>query len=71
LNTDDLAILPIRVELSPLLTSIAPQALAYAFATNRGIDVELPMGGNSLGELYDQVHRDWMRRSALAPIPSE
>ena len=27
------------------------------------------MGGGSLGELYEDVHRDWMRRSALEPIP--
>ena len=58
------------MELSPLLTSIPPQALAYAFASRRGIDLELSMGGNPLGELYDDVHRDWMRRSALNPTPS-
>ncbi|MBA3687536.1 MAG: SIS domain-containing protein [Chloroflexi bacterium] len=66
-----LALPEIRAELSPLLTSIPTQALAHAFATRRGIEVELPMGGNSLGDLYDEVHRDWMRRSALEPIPRE
>jgi fructoselysine-6-P-deglycase FrlB-like protein len=66
-----LALPDIRPELSPLLTSIPAQALAYAFATRRGIEVELPMGGSSLGDLYDEVHRDWMRRSALEPTPPE
>ena len=66
-SPDGLELPPIRPELTPLLTSIPPQALAYAFATRRGIDVELPMGGNPLGELYDDVHREWMRQSALEP----
>ena len=66
-----LALPPIRPELSPLLSSIPPQALAYAFANQRGIEVERPMGGGSLGELYEDVHRDWMRRGALEPIPPE
>lgn len=66
-DPEGLALPAIRPELSPLLTSIPAQALAYAFATQRGIDVELPMGGNQLGDLYDDVHRDWMRRSALEP----
>lgn len=70
-DTQCLALPSIRGELSPLLSSIPPQALAYAFATRRGIAVELPMGGGSLGELYDEVHRGWMRRSALEPIPPE
>jgi fructoselysine-6-P-deglycase FrlB-like protein len=58
---------PIRPELSPLLTSLPPQALAYAFATRRGIDVGLPLGGDPLGELYEDVHRDWMRLSRIEP----
>lgn len=70
-DADHLALPLIRPELSPLVSSIPPQALAYAFANRRGMDLELPMGGNPLGELYEDVHRDWMRRSALEPIPSE
>lgn len=61
----------IRGELCPLLSSIPPQALAFAFATRRQIAVEVPMGGDALGEVYDEVHRDWMRRSAHEPIPPE
>jgi len=60
----------VRPELGPLLTSIPPQLLAYAFASRRGIEVELPMGGDPLGEVFDDVHRDWMRKSALNPTPS-
>jgi fructoselysine-6-P-deglycase FrlB-like protein len=72
IDRPDLLPLPaIRHELTPLLTSIPPQGLAYAFATRRGIDVALSMGGNPLGPLYDDVHRGWMRQSALEPIPSE
>lgn len=70
-DADSLELPAIRPELSPLLTSIPPQWLAYTFATRRGIDVERSMGGNPLGQLYDDVHRDWMRRSALEPIPPE
>ncbi len=70
-GAEDLKLPEIRSDLSPLLTSIPPQVLAYTFTTRRGIEVELPMGGNSLGELYDEVHREWMRRSTLEPIPSE
>jgi glucosamine 6-phosphate synthetase-like amidotransferase/phosphosugar isomerase protein len=65
---DALRLPSIRRELSPLYTTIGPQALAYAFATARGIDVELPMGGNALATVYDAVHRDWMRHSALDPL---
>jgi fructoselysine-6-P-deglycase FrlB-like protein len=61
----------IRPELTPLYTSIPPQALAYAFATARGIDVELPLGGDPLGDIYDDVHRDWMRNSRLEPLSAE
>jgi glucosamine--fructose-6-phosphate aminotransferase (isomerizing) len=56
-------------ELSPLLTSLPPQALAYSFATRRGIDVGLPLGGTAEGELFEAVHRDWMRTSHLEPVP--
>jgi glucosamine 6-phosphate synthetase-like amidotransferase/phosphosugar isomerase protein len=65
---DALRLPSIRRELSPLYTTIGPQVLAYAFATARGIDVELPMGGNALATVYDAVHRDWMRHSALDPL---
>jgi len=61
----------IRPELSPLYTSIPTQALAHAFATARGIEVELPLGGDPLGEVYDDVHRDWMRNSRLEPLSRE
>jgi len=61
----------ISAELSPLLASIPPQVLSYAFATERGIDVALSLGGSPLGEVYDRVHRNWMRNSALAPLPAE
>jgi fructoselysine-6-P-deglycase FrlB-like protein len=67
-ESDGLRLPAIRRELTPLYTTIAPQALAYAFATARGIDVELSMGGNELGGVYDDVHRDWMRNSALDPL---
>jgi fructoselysine-6-P-deglycase FrlB-like protein len=67
-DSDGLRLPPIRRELTPLYTTFGPQALAFAFATARGIDVELPMGGNALGAIYDDVHRDWMRQSALDPL---
>ena len=67
-GSDGLRLPPIRRELSPLYTTIGPQALSYAFATARGIDVELPMGGTALGAVYEDVHRDWMRHSALDPL---
>jgi fructoselysine-6-P-deglycase FrlB-like protein len=67
---DHLQVPGILPELSPLLTSIPPQALAHAFASRRGIEVELPMGGDPLGEVFDEVHHDWMRKSALNPTPS-
>lgn len=65
---DELAVPAIRPELTPLYTAIPPQALAHAFATARGIDVELPLGGNPLGNIYDDVHRSWMRESQLEPL---
>jgi hypothetical protein len=67
-GSDGLQLPAIRRELTPLYATIAPQALAYAFATARGIDVELPMGGNELGAIYEDVHRDWMRNSPLDPL---
>lgn len=70
-NAERLGLPQVRAELSPLLTSIPPQVLAYTFAARRRIDLELSMGGNPLGETYDDVHHDWMRRSALEPIPAE
>lgn len=58
----------VRTALTPLYTSFAPQALSYAFATARRIDVEQSMGGNPIGAIYDEVHRDWMRQSKLEPL---
>jgi fructoselysine-6-P-deglycase FrlB-like protein len=71
-DTDDTLLVPdIQLALTPLYTSIPPQALAYAFATHRGIDVEQSLGGDPLGEVYDAVHRSWMRDSELRPIDRE
>lgn len=62
-----LALPVVAAELSPLVTSIAPQALAYQFAVRRGIDVTLPLGGQPLGATFEAVHVRWMRESALEP----
>jgi hypothetical protein len=64
-SLNDLGLPPIRSILSPLFTSLPPQALAYWFATRRGIDVTLGLGDGPLGKVYDDVHQEWMRESAI------
>jgi glucosamine--fructose-6-phosphate aminotransferase (isomerizing) len=66
----DIALPSIAPRLSPLLSSIPPQALAYWFATRREIDVTRALGGDPLGEVYDAVHREWMRDSVILENPS-
>ena len=44
------------------------QAVTYAYATARGVDVTVPMGGAAFGQTYEDVHNDWMRKSRLEEI---
>jgi glucosamine 6-phosphate synthetase-like amidotransferase/phosphosugar isomerase protein len=50
---------------SPFLSCLPLQALAYVFATHRGIDTMLPLGGKPHGQTYEDVHHEWMRLSTV------
>jgi glucosamine 6-phosphate synthetase-like amidotransferase/phosphosugar isomerase protein len=41
------------------------QAIAYAYASTRGVDVLKPMGGARFGQTYEDVHNEWMRKSQV------
>jgi glucosamine--fructose-6-phosphate aminotransferase (isomerizing) len=49
----------------PLLSCLPMQVLAYLTATQRGVDVTLPMGGVAHGELYEDIHAEWTKRSLI------
>jgi glucosamine 6-phosphate synthetase-like amidotransferase/phosphosugar isomerase protein len=44
---------------------IPVQAITYAYATTREIDVTIPMGGAPFGQTYEDVHNEWMRKSRI------
>jgi fructoselysine-6-P-deglycase FrlB-like protein len=44
------------------------QAVTYAYATARGVDVTIPMGGAPFGETFEDVHNEWMRKSRIEEI---
>ena len=44
------------------------QAVTYAYATARGVDVTVPMGGAPFGQKFEDVHNEWMRKSRLEEI---
>lgn len=50
---------------APFLSCLPVQALAYAFTTDRCIDVLQPMGGKPHGRVYEDVHEEWVRNSLL------
>jgi glucosamine 6-phosphate synthetase-like amidotransferase/phosphosugar isomerase protein len=52
---------------APFLSCLPVQALTYAVATHRGIDVEQPLGGKPHGSLYEDVHVSWVRQGRLEP----
>lgn len=47
---------------------IPVQAVTYAYATARGVDVTVPMGGAPFGQTFEDVHNEWMRESRLEEI---
>jgi fructoselysine-6-P-deglycase FrlB-like protein len=44
---------------------IPVQAITYAYACARNIDVTVPMGGARFGQTYEDVHNEWMRNSVV------
>ncbi len=49
----------------PLLSCLPMQVLTYLTASQRGVDVTLPMGGVPYGELYEDIHAEWTKRSLI------
>ncbi len=41
------------------------QAITYAYASARKVDVTVPMNGAAFGQTYEDVHNEWMRQSRL------
>jgi glucosamine 6-phosphate synthetase-like amidotransferase/phosphosugar isomerase protein len=44
---------------------IPVQAISYTYASSRGVDVLVPMGGEPFGQTYEDVHNEWMRKSTV------
>jgi len=59
----------LRPSILPLLTCLPIQTLAYQLVVQRGIDLSKPLGGKPHGPVFDAVHLEWMRSSALDAGP--
>ena len=50
---------------SPLTTCLPVQAITYHYACARRIDVLVPLNGRAYGPTYDDVHKEWTRKSSI------
>ena len=49
----------------PFIAAIPLQALTYAEAESRGLDVSVVLDGQKHGPVYDEVHGEWTKRSQI------
>jgi glucosamine 6-phosphate synthetase-like amidotransferase/phosphosugar isomerase protein len=51
-----------------LVTCLVVQAIAYQYACARNVDVLVPMNGAAHGQTYEDVHTEWVRKSAVEAL---
>ncbi len=49
----------------PFVSCVPTQALALAEAEARGLDVSITLAGRAHGPTFDEVHKEWTKRSAV------
>lgn len=54
-----------ELEWHPFVSCIPLQVLAYRDATDQGLDVSVPLFGREYGQVFEDVHVEWTKRSRI------